>query len=413
LLRAKLGSRWFSASVDKKFSGSVNRLMMSDISRLSSKPSLPQHLYDAEDAPFSLWGGLPAIIGASEDFEQTRQSDAAVNALLLKLSRMDDAEPTYESVIDTMVQCAFTIEEVNKLNSPLLDGLWTAITGSPPTEHSPFLLNPPGSLHGMVMRAIEPKPYAATVEYLLAHGARVNDEDGEALCVAAGKGFLDVVQVLLARRADVNVRRGAPVRLAAQGAFPEILAALLARDPIVDFFPLLRTAAKAGREEVLHMLLEHGADLHAHEEHLLITAIQNNHLGVVDMLLRAGANPDAPVVLAIAASSPGHSQHVRLFLEHGANIKPYGHTTLSMAMRCGDADMVDVLLEAGVDVERNNQDIRDAIIEQKTQVLQPFLVRRPLAFVKHFPEYLSFASENRKTEVVTLFIHDAERLRSS
>ena len=141
------------------------------------------------------------------------------------------------------------------------------------------------------MRVISPAPprsilvaaaaYAgsdAIVEALLAHGAdeRAPDQTGKLpLIYAAARGRLDIVKRLLARNIDINTR------------YPNELTLLMWASGPDEKTPEARAI------EVVSYLLDAGARIDDRDDRgrsALMMAAEGGHAGIVDLLLRRGAD---------------------------------------------------------------------------------------------------------------------------
>ena len=79
----------------------------------------------------------------------------------------------------------------------------------------------------------------------------------------------------------------------------------------------LMRASNYGYLEVVKLLLEHGADVHAHEDEALKWASMNGHTEVVKLLLEHGADVHACEDEALkSASVRGYVEIVKLLREH-------------------------------------------------------------------------------------------------
>ena len=163
---------------------------------------------------------------------------------------------------------------------------------------------------------------ADAVTALLARGAHMDATERErgqtAPMWAAAEGHPEVVRVLLEHGADVHARS-------------EVRRVLISRDPVgreVDwterggFTPLL-FAARRGSVDVARLLLAAGADVNATAANgtsVLVVATHSGHRALAQFLLEEGADPDAA----------------------GA-----GYTALHVAVLTGDLDVVQALLAHG------------------------------------------------------------------
>lgn len=127
----------------------------------------------------------------------------------------------------------------------------------------------------------------------------------------------------------------------------------------------LQIAAALGNEKIARILLKHGADVNApasdHGETALQAAVSGNCVGLVQLLLDAGAyiNADAGRTSGRtalqAAVTIGNTELVYLLFQAGANINAYasefgGRTCLQAAVENSDLELVRWLLERGAEV---------------------------------------------------------------
>ena len=169
------------------------------------------------------------------------------------------------------------------------------------------------------------------------HGEDVNAESGDhgtPLRAASYNGHIDVVHVLLDHGANVNTidKRKTPLCSAVHGR----------------------------QSEIVRLLLEHGADVDAwvgYKDPVLHHASITGQAEVVHLLLRHKADVDARGLVGWtplqAASLYGHTKVVQLLLDHGANINVLSrgrNPPLHIAIRNGRFEVVQLLLEHGADM---------------------------------------------------------------
>jgi ankyrin repeat protein len=204
-------------------------------------------------------------------------------------------------------------------------------------------------------------------EALLAAGADAtctNDGDKTPLDVAAAWGHTGVVRSLLG--AEGHVWTVAALQLASSKGHTDIVRLLLSSERLsVDRVPegggeALIRAAQNGHERAVSLLVESGvnADFSEDDWRPLFLSAQNDHLGVVQALLRHGASVDAEnqrggTALIVAAQN-GNEDVVGVLL--GAGASPHrsdhdGSTALHLACLSKNAVVVDLLLNAGADVD--------------------------------------------------------------
>lgn len=220
---------------------------------------------------------------------------------------------------------------------------------------------------------------ADEVRALLAAGADSNIPEwhnNTPLMHACQHVYTDIVRMLLAAGADVNARDDEGwtalmgVCVSRNNPTTEIAEMLLAAG--ADITPAdtqyghtaLVYAAKSSKAEHVALLLKAGADATAHtglkfcEATVLTSAVQCKATPeVLRLLIAAGADVnkgvrdrayiDTPLGEAIWTRD---TDSVRTLLEAGANANPPGDSYLSLATARGDARVLQMLLEAGADV---------------------------------------------------------------
>lgn len=131
-----------------------------------------------------------------------------------------------------------------------------------------------------------------------------------------------------------------------------------------------------GSIEIVRILLRFGADPNAwdgqHRVTPLHSAIRYNNKEAIQLLLEAGANPNAVSNLGESALSWAVEQNdyemVKLFLRFGADktinefTPPCGYTPLTMAARQMNVKMIELLLSAGADPNALDEDCCTALM---------------------------------------------------
>ena len=227
--------------------------------------------------------------------------------------------------------------------------------------------------------------HTGVVELLLEAGADVNQagSDGRtALMFAAYNGHTDVVKLLLKAKADVkqaNSDGQTALMFAEQKGHTEIKNLLEFAERNHDLINLyLRTAAHDGYRDVVKLWLEDGADVNQADSDgrtALMFAEQKEHTEIKNLLLEAGADDSAPnpselekILGAIheknralmnlylrTAAKRGHTGVVELLLKNGAQVNQAdsnGITALMIAAKHGNKKIVELLLKNGAQVNQ-------------------------------------------------------------
>lgn len=208
------------------------------------------------------------------------------------------------------------------------------------------------------------------------HGAHAkSDEDAirdKALHSAAFKGDTQAGEALLAEGADVNAKddRGhTPLYSAAWQGQKEMVAFLIEHGAEVDSHPdggetPLSMAVGNNHKEVVELLLTKGADVNAADDlgHTpLYRAIEHDYISVATVLIQHGAavdgisGHDRPLDEAIRK---GDRDSVQLLVENGADVNAigaFGIAPLISAIFGQDAKLIDILLRYGADVNTKTQ----------------------------------------------------------
>ena len=207
-----------------------------------------------------------------------------------------------------------------------------------------------------------PDPSAQKVLETLSKDGR--DANIENLHWAAENGHGDVVTFLLDMGADIE-----------------------AKDDKNNDTPLMR-ASYSGHVDVVEILLKRGAIIaggRTDEETILLTAAWLENTGIVNLLLKYGADIDVRLQRNGAtslneAARHGHEAMVQCLLQGGADIEAkdlYSHTPLVWAVKEGRTRVVQILLEHGANVNANDDKsisvLTRAAIQGRTEIAQLLL----------------------------------------
>jgi ankyrin repeat protein len=142
--------------------------------------------------------------------------------------------------------------------------------------------------------------------------------------------------------------------------------------PQIDGTTALHWAVRANDLDLMDLLIGAGANARAANKSgatpLLLAAI-NGNAAAIERLIRAGANPNAPLTNSadtalMMASRSGNVDAVRVLLEHGAQLNSRetwgGTTALMWAVSEHHPDVVKLLIERGADVSAKSNFVPSA-----------------------------------------------------
>jgi len=259
---------------------------------------------------YAHWGGWAASLSECDDAVALRHTAPSVHRLLSALDRLDAAQ---NDVADAYAACNFSRDDINMLNSPLLDGLVVAVECLSADGSISIAVTPDGMAFDARQQQAWPIHYAAC-RTLTPH-ARCFEM---ALAVAC---------------ANVD--------------YPDAMHYLLNRCPHCGQDELLATAAIIhGHHRTLAVLHQHHAAMPVRNRHrLLYYAIFLGQTDMVASLLKMGWDPNDP-----AFDAPTVHQHAWYDKQPTDHMPP-----LHLAVWLGHVDMVRLLLDAGALVDAKMQ----------------------------------------------------------
>ncbi|KAF9920714.1 hypothetical protein FBU30_009363 [Linnemannia zychae] len=113
----------------------------------------------------------------------------------------------------------------------------------------------------------------------------------------------------------------------------------------------LRYAVRGNDIEMVQLLMDYGADVHAFNEEPVLVAAQKGHVEILRMLILAGADIETKAGAPLRqASESGHTEAVRILCESGADTMWSGCNALRNAASQGFDQIVAILLDHGANV---------------------------------------------------------------
>ena len=195
---------------------------------------------------------------------------------------------------------------------------------------------PINEFNGAALRAALRYKHANIVQILLEAGANCQSHSEEFMRIAALHGDAASLQLLIHHLKNLPIKRRDLNRyldLAITSRDVKSVEVLLdaGANPKHAYQEPVKTAASVGSVEILRFLHQKGADLCAHESQPLCNAVTEGHVEAVKYLVGAGSN--------VNAQSCGIEEGAKRIVQSGA--------FLERALRNGDADILEILLEAG------------------------------------------------------------------
>lgn len=108
---------------------------------------------------------------------------------------------------------------------------------------------------------------------------------------------------------------------------------------------MLIEAIKLGNLSLVKKLIEQGVDVRALDNYALRCASYRGHTEIVKLLLEHGAPTDDYVLTGVVRRRRAHVEIVKLLLEHGADVGVRNSAPLRWATCCGHTEVVKILRE--------------------------------------------------------------------
>jgi ankyrin repeat protein len=203
-----------------------------------------------------------------------------------------------------------------------------------------------------------------SVKILLDAGIDINNlntDQKTALVVAADHNRLEIANYLLSRGADPNFP-GKYQPLYVGVMHPEIVKALLGAGASIHTNDLLQAAVWHKQPDSVTALLDAGLDINnvnKDQKTALVVAADHNRVDIAKLLLAKGADPNFPCKYQPLYVGIMHPNIVRELVNAGADV--HQHDLLQCAAWHRQPDSMNMLLDAGVDINNINNDKKTAL----------------------------------------------------
>jgi len=187
---------------------------------------------------YARWGGLIAALAQCDSFADDRANEPGLASTFAMVDRLEAACANcgdFMTVAEALRSSNLTSTEVCRLASPLLDGLWTLVTGFEPTpyyslntESRQINVSKPRNPVRLLARLLQPKAGIDTIEWLGLLRWPLSTafaKDRSLLIAAASAGRSEVVQYLLQH--DMTLGAGAACEQAAAHGYRDIVSMCL------------------------------------------------------------------------------------------------------------------------------------------------------------------------------------------
>jgi ankyrin repeat protein len=209
----------------------------------------------------------------------------------------------------------------------------------------------------------------ALIKEFINSGYNINTQIEEGftpLMAAASVGNLEITKILVEAGADVNqidIYGTSPLMFAANKGFSDVFNYLAPLTNAEIKGISLLTSVYDDDLEIIQALIATGIDVNSYREKgvwhengrtALLIAIREGHLGIVKILLEAGADPnlideDSGITPLISAVRGQYIEIIRLLLQAGAKINDKdsnGKTALDVAKKIKNSEIIRLLKEA-------------------------------------------------------------------
>jgi ankyrin repeat protein len=273
---------------------------------------------------------------------------------------------------------------------------------------------------GLPLRTAARRGWVEAVHYLLENGADACAAEDAAICHAAASGHEIIVDALISAGADVNARDGFPLRGASHNGHAAAVRVLTQRDDVDVHAPeeaeddALMWAIVAGHDDIVAILIEAGADVHARDDEVLEHAVScatNGDLSrirVIELVLQGDVFTDHIKTIALRKISKC-KQFVNLekildaLTGAGAKIGPsMRRNMLSTAITNGDDAHVKLLLTK-YECKADLSDVIRALSEGHATIIDMLLDHQAIS--AHANDLVTHAARFGHARLLEFVIH--------
>jgi ankyrin repeat protein len=277
---------------------------------------------------------------------------------------------------------------------------------------------------GLPLRTAARRGWVEAVHYLLENGADACAAEDAAICHAAASGHEIIVDALISAGADVNARDGFPLRGASHNGHAAAVRVLTQRDDVDVHAPeeaeddALMWAIVAGHDDIVAILIEAGADVHARDDEVLEHAVScatNGDLSrirVIELVLQGDVFTDHIKTIALRKISKC-KQFVNLekildaLTGAGAKIGPsMRRNMLSTAITNGDDAHVKLLLTKYGCNRADQEDVIRALSEGHATIIDMLLDHQAISAVTHDVNLVTHAARFGHARLLEFVIYN-------